>query len=162
MPAWIRQSWFTYGACGTFTKHQERIQKFRKTGSLKHLHRSELDKACFTHDAAYSDSKDLANRTISDKFFEGRAYEIARNPKYDGYQRGLASMDYEFFYKKTGLGVGADVSEEVAQELHKAVITKFKRRRAYARFKDNIWAVDLIERDHYLLRIKVLNIYYVL
>ena len=56
-----------YGACGPFTKYHERVQKFRETDNLKHLHRIELDKACFAHDAAYSDSKDLAMRTISDK-----------------------------------------------------------------------------------------------
>ena len=71
--AGIRQSWFTYGAFGIFTKHFESIQKFRETVSLKHVYRSELDKPCFAHDAAYSDSKDLANRTISDKVFQGRA-----------------------------------------------------------------------------------------
>ena len=58
---------FTYSACGSFTKHHERIQKFRERGNLKHAYRNELDKACFSHNAAYSDSKDLANRTILDK-----------------------------------------------------------------------------------------------
>ena len=52
-------------------------------------------KACFAH--AYSDSKDLAERTISDKILKDRAYEIARNRNYDGYQRALTSMDYKFF-----------------------------------------------------------------
>ena len=68
---------FTYSACGPFTKHRERIQKFRETGHLKHLHRNELDIACFAHDATYSDSKDLAKGTILDKILKGRAYEIA-------------------------------------------------------------------------------------
>ena len=58
--------------------------------------------ACFVHDAAYSESKDLARITISDKFLKNRAYEIARNPKYDGYQRGLPSMVYNFLDKKIG------------------------------------------------------------
>ena len=74
-----------------------------------------------------------------------RAYEIVINPKYDGYQKELASMVYKFFDKKTGLGVKASVNEELAQELHKAVIKKFKWRRVYARFKDNIWDTDLTE-----------------
>ena len=62
----------TYTACGSFTKHRERIEKFRETGNLKHLYRNEafLDKACFAHDAAYSDSKDLAKRTISNKIWK--------------------------------------------------------------------------------------------
>ena len=72
-----------------------------------------------------------------------RAYEL-RNLKYNGYQRGLASMVYKFFDKKTGSW--ASVNEEWAQELHKPVIKKLKRRKAYAKFKDNIWAADLAER----------------
>ena len=54
----------TYSTCGPFTKHRERIQKFRETGNLKHLYRYELDKACFDHDVAYCHGKDLAKRTI--------------------------------------------------------------------------------------------------
>ena len=53
----LKQSGFSYTACGPFIKHRERIQKFREPGNLKHLFRNELDKACFPHDAAYSDSK---------------------------------------------------------------------------------------------------------
>ena len=87
----LKQPGFTYRTCGPFTKHCERIQN-----------RNKLDKACFAHDAAYSDSKDLANRTISDKILKDGAYEIARNHKYDGYQRALASMIYKVFNKETG------------------------------------------------------------
>ena len=83
----LKQPGFTYSACGSFTKQRERIQKFRETGNLKHLYRNDLDKACFAHDAAYSDSKDLAKRTISDKILKDRAYEIARNRNYHGYQK---------------------------------------------------------------------------
>ena len=60
----LKQLGFTYSACGTFTKHRERIQKFRKTGNLKHLYRNELDKTCFHHDAAYCDSKGLVKRAV--------------------------------------------------------------------------------------------------
>ena len=56
----LKQPGFTYSTCGPFTKHRERIQKFRETDNLKQLYRNELDKACFANDAAYSDSKDLA------------------------------------------------------------------------------------------------------
>ena len=83
---------FTYTACGPFTKHLARIQKFRETGNLKQLYRNELDKACFAHDATYSDGKDLAKKTISGKILKYRAYEIARNHNDGGYQRALASM----------------------------------------------------------------------
>ena len=85
----------------------------------------------------------MAEKTISDKVLKDRAYEIAINPEYDGYKRGLRSMVYTFFDKKTGSGVS--VNEELAQELNKSVIKKVKRRRAYLRFKDNIWAGDLAE-----------------
>ena len=141
----LRQPGLTYSACGPFTKHCERIQKFRETGNLKHLYRNELDKACFAHDAAYSDSKYLAKITNSDKILKDRADEIARNCGYDGYQRTLASMVYKFFDKKTVSGVS--VNEQVAEELHKPVTKKFKRRKFYARFKDNFWVADLSEME---------------
>ena len=75
----LKQPGFTYSACEPFTKHCKRILKI----SLKNLYRNELDKACFTDDAVYSDSKDLAKRTVSDKILKDGSYEIARNPKYD-------------------------------------------------------------------------------
>ena len=100
---------FTYIACGLFTKHRERIQKFRKTGNLKYLHRNELDKTCFTFDAVYSDSKDLATRFISDKILKDKAYEIARNWRYDEYQIALANMVYNFFDEKRESAVRANV-----------------------------------------------------
>ena len=82
-------------------------------------------------------------RTISDRILKDRAYEIASNRNYDGYQRALASMVYKFFNKKTGSGISAN--EQLGEELRKPVIKKFKRRKVYGKFKDNIWAVDLAE-----------------
>ena len=137
-----RQPGFTYSACRPFSKQYKRIPKFRETGNLKHLYRNELDKACFAHDAAYSTSKDLAKRTISDKVLKEIANEIAITPKFDGYQRPRATMVNKFFEKKTGSG--ASVNEVLAKELPKPVIKKIKRR-VYVRFKDNIWAVGLTE-----------------
>ena len=95
---------FTYSACGIFTKHRERIQKLTETGSLKHLQRIKLDKACFTHDAAYSDSKSLAKRTTSDEILNNSAYETDMNRGYCGYLRALAGMGQKFLDKKTGSG----------------------------------------------------------
>ena len=95
----LRQPQFTYSACGPFTKHKQRIQKFKGTGDTNYIYKYELDKACFAHDAAYSDSKDLTKRTVADKILKNRAFNIAKDPKYDGYQRGLASMVYKFFDK---------------------------------------------------------------
>ena len=88
---------FTCNACGLFTKHKERIQKFKETGDTNYIYKNELDKACFQHNMAYGDSKDLARRTASDKVLRDKAFNIAKNLKYDGYQRGLASMVYKFF-----------------------------------------------------------------
>ena len=96
----LKQPEFTYSASGPFTKNRGRVQKFREIGNLKHLYRNELEKACCALAAAYSDSKDLAKRTILDKILQDRTYEIARNCNYDGYQRALASMVYKFFGKK--------------------------------------------------------------
>ena len=102
----LRQPGFTYSACGPFTKNKERIQKFKETGDTSYIYKNELDKACFQHDMANEDFKDLPRRTASDKILRDKAFNIGKNPKYDGYQRGLASMIYKFFDKKsTGSGV---------------------------------------------------------
>ena len=97
---YLKQPRFTYSACGPFTKNKERIEKFKVTGDSRYIYRNELDKACFQHDMAYGDFKDLAIRTAVDKVLRDKAFNIAKGPKYDGYQRGLASMVYKFFDKK--------------------------------------------------------------
>ena len=97
---------------------------------------------------AYGDFKDLKKRTQSDKVLEDKALAIASNPKYDGYQRGLASMVYKFFDKKSkGSGIKNEVKEkqQLANELHKPIIRMFKKRKVYSSFKDNIWGVDLAD-----------------
>ena len=103
---YLRQPEFTYGACRPFTKNKERIQKFKGTGDSWYIYQNKLDKACFQHNMAYGDFKDLTRRTGSDKIFCDKAFSIAKNPKYDGYQHGPASMVYNFFLKKTsGSGI---------------------------------------------------------
>ena len=79
------------------------------------------------------------------KILKDRAYQIARNRNYDGYQRALASMIYKFFDKKKGSDI--TVNEQLVEELHKPIIKKVKRRRVYTRFKGNVWAVDLAEME---------------
>ena len=101
----LRQPKFTYSACGPFTKHEQRIQKFKELDT-NYIYKNELDMACFAHDAAYSDSKDLTKRTVADKILKNKAFDIAKDPKYDGYQRGLASMFINFFDKQS-VGSGA-------------------------------------------------------
>ena len=88
----LKQPGFTYSACGPFQKNKERIEKFMQTGNTDFIYRNELDKACFQHDTAYGKTKDLLKRTKSDKILKDKAFKIASNPKYDGYQRRLASM----------------------------------------------------------------------
>ena len=90
---------FTYSACGLFTKNKERIEKFLQTGNTDFIYRNELDKACFQHDMAYGKTNDLVKRTQSDKVLKDKAFKIASNPNYNGYQRGLASMIFKFFDK---------------------------------------------------------------
>ena len=100
----LRQPGFAYSACGPFTKNKERIQKFQETRDTSYIYKNEFDKACFQHDVAYGDFKDI-KRTASDKILRDKAFNIAKNPKYDGYQRGLASMFYKFLIKNLK-GVG--------------------------------------------------------
>ena len=97
----LKQPAFTYSACGPFTKSKERIEKFMQTGNTNFIYKNELDKPCFQHDMAYGKSKHLVKRTQSDKVLQNKAFKIASDPKYDGYQRGLASMSYKFFDKKS-------------------------------------------------------------
>ena len=82
----LRQSGFTYSACGPFTKNKERIQKFKETGDSRYISQNELDKACFQHDIVYGDFKDLTRRTASDKILHDKGFNITKNLKYDGCQ----------------------------------------------------------------------------
>ena len=162
----LREPQFIYSACGPFIKHKQRIQKFKETGDTNYIYKNELDKACFAHDAAYSDSKDVTKRTIADKILRNKAFNITKDPKYDGYQRRLASMVYKFFDKKSasltdksteGSGVAAGSSakhvntkltpqnQQLAEELHKPIIKQFEKRKVHTAFKDNIWGADLAD-----------------
>ena len=95
----LKEPGFTYSAWVSFTKKKERIQKFMLTVNTDYIYKNDLDKACFQHDMAYGKYKDLAKRTQSDKVLKDKAFQIASNPKYDGYQRGLASMVLRFWIK---------------------------------------------------------------
>ena len=148
----LRQPQFTYSACGPFTKHKQRIQKFKGTGDRNYIYKNELDKACFAHDAAYSDGKDLTKIAVADKILRNRAFNIAKDPKYDGYQRVLASMVYKFFDKRSAGSRAKQVNtkftpqnQQLIEELHKPIIRKFEKRKVHAAFKDNIWGADLAD-----------------
>ena len=105
---------------------------------------------------AYWNFKDLKRRTASDKVLRDKAFNIAKNPKYDGYQRRLASMVYKFFDKKSALlpdnsvsgsGVNTEVkhNEQLAEELHKPITKNFLKRTVYSRFRDDILGADLAD-----------------
>ena len=85
----LKQREFTNSAFGPFTENKERIQKFKETGETSYIYKNELDKACFQHDMAYRDFKYLKRRTFSDKVLRDKTFNIAKSPKYDGYQKDL-------------------------------------------------------------------------
>ena len=116
-------------------------------GDAKYIYKNELDKVCIQHDMDYGDFKDLAKRITSDEVLRDKTFDIAKNPKY-GYQRGLASMFYKFFGKKSaGSGIKNEITQnqQLAEELHKLIIKKFKKRKVYSSFKDNICGADLAD-----------------
>ena len=127
----LRQPGFTYSVCGPFTKNKERINNSMHSGNIDFIYKNELDKACFQHDMAYGKSKDLVKRTQSDKVLKDKAFKIASNPKYDGYQRGLASMLYKFFDKMSkGSGITNEFNYQLANELPKPIIKKLKKKKS--------------------------------
>ena len=125
----LKQPGLTCSASGPFTKNKEKIEKFKETGDASYIFKNELDKACLQYDMAYGDFKDLMKRTASDKVLRDNAFNIAKNPKYDGYQRELPSMVFKFFDNKmAGGGINIEIkpNEKLAEELHKPIIRKFK------------------------------------
>ena len=134
----LKQPGFTYSACGPFTKNKERIQIFKETGDTSYIYKNELGKACFQHDMAYGDFKDLKRRTASDKILRDKTFNIGKNPKYDRYQRGIASMVYEFVDKKSigsGVNIPLEFNEQLTKKLHKPIIRKFKKEKFILDFK---------------------------
>ena len=105
--------------------HSQKTKKELKTGNTDFIYKNELDKSCFQHDMVYGKTKDLVKRTQSDKVLKDKAFKIASNPKYDVYQRGLATMVYKFFDKGIGRGIINEPNYQLANELHKSIIRKF-------------------------------------
>ena len=126
----LRQPGFPYSACGLFKKSKERIQRFMQTGNTDFIYKSELDKACFQNDMNYGKSKDLIKRTQSHKVLTDKAFKIASDPNHDGYERGLTSIVYKFFDKKSsGSGI-TKPNYQLADELHKPIIKKFIKKKS--------------------------------
>ena len=109
----LKQPGFTYSACGPFTKNKERIQKFNQTGDTSYIYKNELGKTCFQHDIVYGNFKDLKRRTFSDKILRDKALNIAKYTKYDGYQRGVTSIVYNFFLIKNPLRLQINLLQAV-------------------------------------------------
>ena len=140
----LEQPGFTDRPRGPFTKNKERIEKFMQTGNTDFTYRNEPDKPCFQHDMAYGKSKDLTKTTQSDKVLRDKAFKIASDPKYDGYQRGLAATVYRLFDKNSsGSSVANEPNYQLASELQRQIIRKFKRRKVCSSFRGSIWGVDL-------------------
>ena len=159
----LRQPGLTYSACGPFTKNKQRIQKFIRTGDTNYIYRDQLDKAYFQHNMAYGKYKGLERRTQSDKALRDKAFEIGNNPKYDGYQRGLAPMVYKFFDNKSkGTGIKSMPNQQLVNELYKPIIRKLEKRKVYSSLKDNIWGVDLADMQLIKNTTKEVDICYVL
>ena len=95
----FKTTWIYIQCLWTIYKNKERIQKSKETGDSRYIYQNKLDKARFQHDMGYRDFKDLTKRTASDKILRNKAFDIAKNLKYDGFQRGLASMVYNFLNK---------------------------------------------------------------
>ena len=129
MPEMQLKQWgFTYGACGSFTKNKERIKNFKERGDTEYIYKNELDKACFEHDVAYGDFKDLARRIATNKFLRHKAFNIAKSPKYDGYQKAIASMVYKMFDKNSaGRGVNMHANNEKLKNYTNQLLKKFKK-----------------------------------
>ena len=123
-----------------FTKNKERIQKFQETGDSQYIYKNELDKASFQHDLACGDFKDLTKRSASDD----KTFNIAKNPKFHGYQWRLLQWSINFFDKTSGSDIKSS-EQELAEELHKPIISSFNQRKVKSPFIDNIWCADLAD-----------------
>ena len=127
----LKQRGFNCSARGSFNKNKERIKKFIQTGNTAFIHRNELDKACFQHDMAYySKTKDFVKRTQSDKVLKYKAFKVATNLNYNGYQTGLGSMVYKFVDEKSKIsGIVNEPNYQLENEPHKPIIRKFLKKK---------------------------------
>ena len=116
-----------------------------QTENANFIYKNEFDKACFQHNMTYGKTKYLVKRTQSDKVLKDKAFKIVSNPKYDGYQRGLASVVHKFDEKCSGSGIINESNYQLANDFHKPIFRKFKKGKVNSSFRDNIWGVDLAD-----------------
>ena len=152
----LKQPGFTYSACRPFTKNKERIQKFKERGGSSYIYKNKADKACFQHDMAYKNFKDLARRTASDKLLLIKHLILLKVLNIMDIKEDFLLWFTNFLTKKTvskasfknvgsGVNIPLESNEELAEELQKPIIRKFKKRAVYSRSKDNIWGADLAD-----------------
>ena len=161
----LEQLGLAYSSSRPFTKNKERIQKFKQTGDSRYIYQNKLDRACFQHDLAYGDFKDLTIRIASNKILLDKAFNTAKNPKPHGYQRGLASIVYIYFDKKTSGGAIKNeniCNKELLQELHKPIVRKSKKKKVHSSFIDKMWGADLTDMELINKFNKESRFYYVL
>ena len=130
----LRNPGFTYSAWVPFTKNRERITKIKETKDLWYIYQKKLDITCFQHDLAYGHFKDLNRRTFPGKVLFNKTFKIAKDPRYDGYQRGLASIIYKLFDKKnsaSGIKNENISNKELAKESDKPMIRRFSKREVH-------------------------------
>ena len=137
-----------YSVCGPFTKNKERIQKFEETEDSRYIYQNEADIACFQLDMAYGDFKNLIRRTTSDEILRDKAFNIAKNPNYDGYKCRFASIVHKLFDKETS---GSDIknenisNKELSDECINQLLKKITKRKVQLPFVDNIGDADLVD-----------------
>ena len=132
----LRQPGFKYSTCEPLTKSKEIIQKFKETGDSQYFYQNELYKASFQLDLAYKNFKDLSRRITPNKILRDKAFNIAQNPNYDGYQPQLAlPMAYKF--------TGSDIKNKIVEKLQKPMIGKFLKE-TYTHLLQTIFGVLIL------------------
>ena len=120
-------------------KKQRKNTKFKETVGSRYVSQNQLDKACFRHDMNFRDFKDLTGRTAY-KILHHKAFHVIKNPKYDEYERSLASMAYDFFDKKILVVVlKMGTCQTAVSRRTKPIIRKPKERKVQSSLIDSIW-----------------------
>ena len=96
---------------------------------------------------AHGDFKDLSRRIASDKVLRDQEINIAKNPKYYGYERDVTTMVYKFFDKKFSGAIETEFTsnQKLAEELQRPIFRKFEKQKVYSSFKDNTWGANLVD-----------------
>ena len=122
------------------TKTKKKKNNFKETGDSRYIYQKGLDKTYFQHDMAYGDFTNLLRKTASDKVLCNKAFNISINSKYDGYQRGLASMVYKIYDKKSSGGGIKDEkvpNQQLVEELQKRIDKTIGKGKVCSSFIDN-------------------------